>query len=149
MPGRYGLEIRRADGEDARGLAELLTACGRPADASGVAQGLERLGAADSTVLLALEWGPPSGVAVITPIPALDGSAPSAWASLLLVDPQARRRGIGRMLLKAASQAARQAGCGAFQMPIGADDEASRAFCLATGFEPSGAVFIRALRKRS
>ena len=146
--GRYGLEVRRADAGDAAGLAELLSACGVAADARLTAPRLEAIVQAGGVVTVALEWGPPSGVSVLFVEPSLTG-APMARLSLLLVEPDARRRGIGRVLLKAASQAARQGGCEAVRLGVAPQDDAARAFCLATGFTEAGADFTRPLRKRS
>lgn len=109
---------------------------------------LEAVAAAGGVVSVALEWGPPIGVSVFFVEPRLEG-LPVARLSLLLVDPQARRRGIGRMLLKAASQAARQAGCETVRLGVAPQDDAGRAFCLATGFAEERADFTRSLRKRS
>ena len=66
----------------------------------------------------------------------------------LVVDPVRRCNGVARLLLKAASRAAHAAGRGELVLgaPAGPDD--LRAFCLATGFAETGAVFTRPLRKR-
>jgi hypothetical protein len=65
------------------------------------------------------------------------------WISALLVDPDRRRNGVARLLLKAASQAARSAGCWelVLQAPTGSSD--LRVFCLAKGFVESGETFSR------
>nr|QQZ51931.1 GNAT family N-acetyltransferase [Phenylobacterium glaciei] len=77
-----------------------------------IAARLERLRAERATVLLAVEWGPPSGLIIFHPRQTLLADLPIAFVSTLLVGPDARRKGIGRTLLKSASQAARSAGCG-------------------------------------
>ncbi len=66
---------------------------------------------------------------------------------MLVVDADERRHGIGRLLLKSASQAARTAGCDTLEL-AGDGEGPLAAFCLATGFVPGGAAFIRSLRKR-
>ncbi len=68
---------------------------------------------------------------------------------MLVVDADERRHGIGRLLLKAASQAARSAGCDTLGLATGADPDAADASCRATGFTPAGAMMVRALRRRS
>ena len=146
MAGRYGMEIRGAAAGDAPAFAELSTAAGRPATAAALARRLERLADARALVLLALEWGPPSGVAVLTHRPALDSDALLASLDLLWVAPDARRRGVGRLLLKTVAQAARQAG--AVELLTSADDPATHAFALASGFTARGAALARPLRKR-
>ena len=148
MASRYGLEIRAADSIDAPGVAELLQAAGLPA-AAAMAGRLERLRADRATILLAIEWGPPSGLIVFHARQTLLADLPSAFVSTLVVAPDARRRGIGRLLLKAASQAARSAGCGDLHMSVPVAEAGLRAFCQATGFEEQDAGFVRRLRKRN
>lgn len=149
MASRYGLEIRAADGGDAPGVAELLQAAGSPAPAASVAGRLERLRAERATILLAVEWGPPSGLIVFHARQTLLADPPCAFVSTLVVGPDARRRGIGRLLLKAAAQAARSAGCGELHLAVPAAEAGLRAFCEATGFEAQDTGFVRPLRKRN
>ena len=78
----------------------------------------------------------------------LDDDRPMAVVGTLLVGPDERRRGIGRTLLKAASQAARVAGCGAMLIQAASDAPELAAFCDATGFSRAGALYLRALRKK-
>jgi aminoglycoside 6'-N-acetyltransferase I len=147
LSNRYGLEIRAAGSAEAVGLAELLAQGGTRVSSQEVAERLETMRSYGGTVLVALEWGPPSGVVVMHRYVGLSLAKPSAQISLLLVAEDARRRGIGRLLIKAASQAARVAGCGSLEVTAGVGRADLRAFCLNTGFEESGAVFARGLRK--
>ena len=112
-----------------------------------LAQRLESLRQEAGVALLAMEWGPPSGAIALHWFTALHVGR-VAHVSLLLVAPEARRRGIGRMLVKAGAQAARTAGCTALQglAPPGAPE--LEAFYQATGFEQTGAALTRSLRKR-
>ena len=103
---------------------------------------------APGVVLLALEWGPPSGVIAVGWRHILLGDAPQAEISLLAVDPNSRRRGVGRLLLKAGSQAARLAGCADMVAQAPAEALDLQAFCRANGFEAAGAQFARHLRKK-
>lgn len=146
---RYGLEIRTALPADASGLAELMRAAGHPVVPQLLADQLERLRGADGTALLALEWGPPSGIIVLHWYPVLEQAALVAQITRLLVAPEARRRGIGRQLLKAASQAARMAGCGELQLLAPLGGEGLPAFCDATGFTAQASGFVRPLRKKA
>ena len=146
MANRYGLQIRAAGGADAAGLSELMGAGGLRVSAGALAARLDALQPAGGAALIALEWGPPSGVVVLSWCRTLGDDLPVAAVSLLLVAPDDRRRGIGRLLLKAASQAARLAGCGTMSLP--APEPSLRAFCLATGFNEAGSAFERPLRKK-
>ncbi|HQT52316.1 MAG: GNAT family N-acetyltransferase [Phenylobacterium sp.] len=148
MASRYGLEIRAADSVDAPGITELLQAAGLLA-AAALAARLERLKAERATILLAIEWGPPSGLIVFHARQTLLADLPCAFVSTLVVGPDARRRGIGRLLLKAASQAARSAGCGELHISVPEGQAGLRAFCQATGFDEQDAGFVRPLRKRN
>lgn len=148
MASRYGLEIRAADSVDAPGITELLQAAGLLA-AAALAARLERLKAERATILLAIEWGPPSGLIVLHARQTLLADLPCAFVSTLVVGPDARRRGIGRLLLKAASQAARSAGCGELHISVPEGQAGLRAFCQATGFDEQDAGFVRPLRKRN
>lgn len=152
LSSRYGLEIRAATAADAPGLAELLAACGLILDVRDLAERLAALRQAPGVVLLAWQWGPPSGVVAAHWHPALEEARPVAQVTTLLVGPEDRRKGIGRLLLKAASQAARSAGCG--RLEVVAPPEASpgapalHGFCRATGFAEAGTRFVRSLRKQ-
>lgn len=156
MSTRYGLEIRAADAADAPGLAELLAGLWAELRAAvdpatqprALAARLEAMRQERGAVLLALEYGPPSGVIALHWHRTLAADLPVAMIDTLYVAQDARRRGIGRMLLKAGAQAARAAGCGALELLATPDDDSLRAFCLATGFVPAGARFGRALRKK-
>jgi len=149
MSSRHGLSIRAADNGDVDGLAELLKTAGLTVSRDKLALRLRTIQDQPGLLLIADEWGPPSGVVAVHWHSVLTADLKVGWISTLLVDPERRRNGVARMLLKAASQAARSAGCGDLVLhpPIGPGG--LRAFCLATGFVESGEVLTRALRKRS
>lgn len=145
---RYGMEIRAATPAEAPGLATLLAEAGLAVEPRELADRLVTLRQGAATALVALQWGPPSGVVLLHWHPTLTG-APVARITLLLVTAEQRRQGIGRLLLKAASQAARVAGCDRLEIatPPGASD--LQGFCAATGFAASGSSFVRSLRKQA
>jgi aminoglycoside 6'-N-acetyltransferase I len=149
MTSRYGLEIRAATHADAEGLAELCNAAGLAIKPHSLGARLEALHHAAGTVLIAQEYGPPSGLVAIHWYASLFDDHKVAQITALLVAPDARRRGVGRLLVKAASQAARVAGCGVVQS-LGADHHAGLfEFYQATGFVRSEACFARPLRKKA
>jgi hypothetical protein len=84
--------------------------------------------------------GPPSGLIVVHWHAVLTADLKQGWISALLVDPDRRRNGVARLLLKAASQAARAAGCD--KLCLYAPDALGdlRAFGIATGFVETGRV---------
>ena len=139
---RHGLEIRAAQPSDAPALAELLGA------APSLAQRIQALRAASGTILLALEWGPPSGVIALHWHPTLTDDQPVAHISTFLVAADARRRGIGRLLVKAAAQSARAAGCARLTLSTPHAAEDLHLFCIATGFtQHDETAFSRNLRR--
>ena len=148
MSSRYGLSIRTAQAGDVEGLAELLENGGLTIARDRLASRLSAVLAQPGSVLLADEWGPPSGLIAVHWHAILTTDLKVGWISALLVDPARRRNGLARLLLKAASQAARSAGCGELvvDLPTAAGD--LRGFCLASGFVEAGEVFKRPLRKR-
>jgi GNAT superfamily N-acetyltransferase len=145
---RYGLEIRAATSADAAGIGELLTASGHAASPLAVARRLDAVRQAPGAALLALEWGPPSGLVLLHWYPTLDADQATAQITTLLVGAEHRRRGIGRLLVKAAAQAARVAGCGTLLVSVTPEQPALRQFCQATGFAAAGECFARPLRKK-
>lgn len=148
MSNRYGLSIRAAQISDAEGLAELLSTAGETVGKDRLAHRLTALLDQPGALLIADEWGPPSGVIAVHWHAVLTADLKVGSISTLLVAPERRRNGIARLLLKAASQAARSAGCGELVLEAPAEASDLRAFGLATGFEQTGETFVRALRKR-
>ena len=147
MKTRYGMEIRAATGAEAQGVSELLATGGLTIEPRVLADRLDAIRAHAGTALIAVEWGPPSGVVAVHWYRTLGADQPTAQLDVLFVGPENRRRGIGRMLLKAAAQAARVAGCGALELTASADEPTLPAFCRAAGFTEAGTCFVRPLRK--
>ena len=139
---RYGVQLRGAQPADAPFLATLLAE-----DPRAMAT---RLDAASrhGSVLLALGWnGAPVGVAALHWHAGLHADRPIAHLDTLFVAPEERRAGIGRLLIKAAAQAARAAGCDALH--AAAEDTGTAAFLQALGFVTAAPGFQRPLRKRT
>ncbi|SFG72222.1 GNAT family N-acetyltransferase [Methylobacterium gossipiicola] len=147
MGNRYGLEIRSACAADAAGLAVLLAEAGLTLPADTLAERLDAMRAVGGAVLIAQEWGPPSGLVVLHWYRTLSEARLVAQITTLFVGVEQRRRGVGRLLLKSASQAARMAECDMLQIVAPPDLADLDAFCRATGFTPGGPGFVRPLRK--
>jgi aminoglycoside 6'-N-acetyltransferase I len=145
---RYGLEIRAATSADAPGLCELLKAAGHAITPHAVAERLDAMRQEHGTALIAAEWGPPAGLVLVHWYRTLEADQPTAQITTLLVAPDDRRRGIGRLLVKAAAQAARVAGCGTLELLAAPGEQALQDFCRATGFSDIGPRFERPLRKK-
>lgn len=149
MSSRHGLSIRAADSGDLDGLVELFKTANQAIARDGLVERLAALQREPGAVLIADEWGPPSGLIAIHWRSALTADLKVGEISTLIVDPARCRNGIARLLLKAASQIARSAGCGDLMLTAPLHAEDLRAFCLETGFNPAGAIFTRPLRKRT
>lgn len=148
MKSRYGLEIRGVTSADAQGVCELLMAAGHPVAPPISAARLDALRQGPGAMLLAAEWGPPVGLVVLHWYRTLEADQPTAQITTLLVAPAERRRGIGRLLVKAAAQTARVAGCGALELLLASDDRALLEFSSASGFTEVGRRLVRPLRKK-
>ena len=127
-----------------------MAAAEHPVAAAAIEARLETFRHERGLVLIADRWGPPSGLVVLAWLPTLATDGPVAQIETLLVDPEERRLGVGRLLLKSGAQAARAAGCATLRIAVPATaDPSLRAFCEATGFGETGTLSERALRKRS
>lgn len=149
MKSRYGLEIRAPTSAEAPGLCELLSASEHEIAPRILAERLDAIRQAPGAALIAVEWGPPSGLVILHWYRTLEADQPTAQITTLLVAPSERRRGIGRLLVKAAAQAARVAGCGTLELLTRPDDQGLHQFCRATGFTEAGPCFVRPLRKKA
>lgn len=148
MGQRYGLEIRAASPADAPGLAALMADLGAPADPAALAGRVEALNRAGGSALIAVEWGPPSGIVVLQAVHDLAAARPAGLIATLAVVPDARRRGIGRLLVKAVSRSARLAGCDRLLLVPDAGAAGLAEFATATGFLPEGGLLVRPLLRR-
>jgi aminoglycoside 6'-N-acetyltransferase I len=148
LKSRYGLEIRAATVADSAGLSALFGAAGLTITPLALAGRLDAIRQDQGAVLIAAEWGPPSGLINLHWYRTLEADRPTAQITTLLVAPDDRRRGIGRLLVKAAAQASRVAGCDAMEILTASTASGLEAFCRATGFAEAGSCFVRALRKK-
>jgi aminoglycoside 6'-N-acetyltransferase I len=148
LKSRYGLEIRAASSADAQGLCDLFNAAGHAILVPILAERLDAVREEPGAALIAAEWGPPIGFILLHWYRTLEADQPNAQINTLLVAPSERRRGIGRLLVKAAAQSARVAGCGALEIQSAPDEQGLHAFCQRSGFNDGGSRFVRPLRKK-
>lgn len=145
---RFGLSIRAADASDAGGLTELLAEAGLLLEPASLAERIELVRRGPGTILIAEEWGPPTGVIELAVVPTIADAQPVGRVGLLFVGTEARRRGIGRLLLKTAAQSARSAGCDTLLADT-PDGCGLAPFWEANGFSMAGTSRTRPLRKKS
>jgi GNAT superfamily N-acetyltransferase len=143
---RYGVDLRGIQAGDAADVAALLD--GPDQAMAGRIEALLRDAAA--AAMVATGWnGRVVGVVALRWGSDLLADRPTATVTALAVAAEDRRSGIGRLLLKAASQAARQHGCDQLDIALPPAAGAAAAFCAALGFTGQGQAFRRPLRKRA
>lgn len=141
------MSIRSAEASDAGALTELLSGADFRLDPASLAERIELVRRGYGTILIAEEWGPPSGVIELAVVPTLAEGRPTGRIGFLFVAAEARRRGVGRLLVKAAAQSARSAGCGTLLAET-ADGCGLASFWEANGFVAAGTSRTRPLRKK-
>jgi GNAT superfamily N-acetyltransferase len=129
--------IRRAEAGDAATVAQLLHDFNSEYEdyTPGVAVLTERLGEllADGEITVLLAGDPPTGFALFRLRPSLWAKAGDAYLEELYVIPAQRRKGIGRALLNAAIDSAREAGANHFELTTGETDKEARALYESRG----------------
>ena len=150
MTGRrlQGVDVRSAVSSDATDIAGLLGQVGEAVPAATVAARLQAL-SRDSAVLVATGFAPAIGVVALHWSRGLTSDTGLARIDMLVVNREERGRGIGRMLLKSASQLARMAGCGVLEVLAGGCGEGGGSFLATTGFTGRGLLMHRSLRRRT
>lgn len=135
---RDGHLVRRAGAADAADVARLLhdfnTEFDEPTpDVSTLTERAKQmLGDGELTVLLVGDG--PDGLAQMRFLSSIWSSAPSCYLEELYVAPALRGRGLGRALLEAAMDAAREAGADRIDLNTGEADTAARALYESAGF---------------
>lgn len=123
-------EIRRAGAADAAAVARLLHEFNSEYEeyTPGVPALTERLGEllAENAITVLLAGNPPAGLALLRLRPSLWAKASDAYLEELYAIPARRRQGIGRALLDASIEAAREAGANHFELTTGEDDTEAR-----------------------
>ncbi|WP_376097293.1 GNAT family N-acetyltransferase [Roseomonas sp. CCTCC AB2023176] len=138
------MDIRGAQPADATEIAALLSILGEPVTPREATLRLEGVAGGPAAALVATNWaGTVIGFVALSWGPSPLFGRPVARLTALVVEEAERGAGIGRLLVKAASQAARQAGCDAMEATA-----ADPRFLEAIGFARSGEAMTRPLRKR-
>lgn len=130
MSERSDSEIRRAGAGDAANVARLLHGFNSEYEeyTPGVPALTERLGEllGEGAITVLLAGDPPTGFALFRLRPSLWAKAGDAYLEELYVVPEQRRKGIGRALLEASIEAAREAGANHFELTTGETDTEAR-----------------------
>jgi ribosomal protein S18 acetylase RimI-like enzyme len=136
------LAIRRAETPDAEAIAKLLDDFSREFDeptpgASALATRVRQL-LAHGEITVLLGGSEPSGLAVLRFRPALWTKTLECYLEELYVVPARRGQGLGRGLMEAAIELARQRGASRIDLGTGEDDVAARALYERLGFSNRG-----------
>lgn len=143
-----GIEVRAAVPADAADLARLSGQLGYPATPQEMAERVALLlRDGQGALLVAADYGPVVGVIALHWCVMLHQPRPVARITTLIVDERERGRGIGRLLLKAGAQSARQAGCDVVELTSGMQRAEAHGFYRAQGFADVGLRFTRGLRR--
>ena len=151
MPDREEAAIRRADAGDAPAIGRLLYDFNTefddptPAPEANAARIAELLDGGDTEVLVAHAGEEPVGLAVLRLRPALWSTALESYLAELYVVPKHRGQGLGRALMEAAIDLARERGADYMDLGTAETDTAARALYESLGFsnregKPDGPV---------
>jgi GNAT superfamily N-acetyltransferase len=140
------VRIRRATAADGAAISELLGQLGYPADASAIPGRLERMsGHERAAIFVAESRGKIVGLATAHVVTVLNRPRDVAWLTALVVDESSRAMGVGRGLVSAVEDFARQSGCERLSVTTHSDRMDARAFYPRIGLEETGRRFGKAL----
>jgi N-acetylglutamate synthase-like GNAT family acetyltransferase len=140
------MECRPASAEDAGRIAELLEQLGYPASLEAVARRLQALEASQADhVWVAERDGTVVGLVAIHVSGSLEYDGDVAKVSAIVVDPTARRQGIGEQLMALAEREARRRGCVLLFLTTAERRKDAQAFYRTIGFEETGRRFAKTL----
>ncbi len=132
------VEIRAAGVADAPGLVPLFEAWDHPQPAAVIERIVAQWAAQDRAVILVAEQaGRLIGMAAVVARPGLSSEEPVARLAGLVVDPAARRTGIGARLLDAAESRALTWGCRRMDLSSSLARDAAHRFYPAHGYQDS------------
>ena len=141
------LAIRLADVADADAIARLLDQLGYPTEHVEVPERLERLRANHrAAVLLAERDDEVVGLATVHILSVLNRHRDVAWLTALVVDESARGSGVGRRLVEAAEEFARQSDCERLSVTTHEHRTDAQSFYARVGLEPTGRRFGKMLK---
>jgi len=130
--------VRRATVEDAADVARLLhdfnTEFSEPTPGVAILTERARQMVGDGELTMLLVGEGPDGLAQMRFLSSIWSSAPSCYLEELYVAPSRRGRGMGRALLEATIDAAREVGADHIDLNTGETDTAARALYESAGF---------------
>lgn len=140
------LTIRRAAAADAPALARLLEQLGYPTSPAEIPARLEALDREGGVALVAVEsTGEIAGAASGARYTTLHANRPTAYITAFVTDAAHRRKGVGRQLLAALEQWARDSGCHRLSVTSAEHRADAHAFYPSCGLPYSGRRFTKVL----
>jgi GNAT superfamily N-acetyltransferase len=135
--------VRPALPADADRIAALFTDEGYPVGTSGVVARLERVEAERTTVLVADLGGEVIGVIALHLLPRFEHDDHAGRILALVVDPGARARGIGGLLVEAAERVAAESGAAYVEVTAGHHRPEARRLLESRGYDASVTTYLR------
>ena len=143
------MHIRSATSKDAEALAGLLVELGYPTSASALPERLRAIAVEGGTVFLAVDSGDTAvGLASVARLSALHADASVAYITALVTSAVARGGCVGRALVTAAEQWAREKGCVRLSVTSAEHRADAHAFYPRCGMPYSGRRFSKTLSPR-
>ena len=105
------VEIREARPDDAEALVPLIELLPHKVTVEGLRRRLEQIPESDSPQLVAVEGGKVIGLCGLHRMTAIHREMPVGRITILVVNEEARGKGIGRLLVEEAERRFRAAGC--------------------------------------
>jgi GNAT superfamily N-acetyltransferase len=143
MIDRPPVSLRPARATDAERLAALLTEEGYPTAASDMAARLERFSTGDSHVVVADHDGEVLGFIALHVLPRFEHDDRIVRILALVVDPGARERGVGRLLMAEADRVAGETGAAFVELTAGHHRPEARQLYESLGYDGSVTAYLR------
>jgi GNAT superfamily N-acetyltransferase len=142
------ITVRTAHAADAPALARLSTQLGYPAEESAMPARLERLARdEDAHAFVATDGDVVVGMATVHLRYTINHDAPIAQLTLLVVDESTRTNGVGRLLVGAVEQFARERGAKRINVTAALSRAGAHAFYERIGYTLTGRRYGRDFEK--
>jgi N-acetylglutamate synthase-like GNAT family acetyltransferase len=137
--------IRDARPEDSAAISDLLGQLGYRTAVEDVEARLEGMRAAGDRVVVADAGGTVVGLAALHVSPSLEYDAPAGKLAAIVVEKAHRGTGVGRTLVEAMEEEARERGCGVFFLTTAERRADAHAFYERLGLEYTGRRYAKTL----
>lgn len=137
--------IREAKAEDAAEIVALLQFLGHPVTQAKVLENLNRLASLLETPFIAEENGQVLGLIGVHIMVTIHRDTPVGRIPVLVVREDLHGRGIGRMLVEAAEERLRQAGCALIEVTSNNSRVDAHRFYERLGYEITSSRFMKRL----